>query len=391
MIDPASLHADTPGIDRVIHFNSAGSGLPLRPVLDRVIRHLEAEAEQGAMEAAGVVGGELEGVYASAARLLGCAPDEVALVESQTRGWQAVFSGFRFAPGDRILTARAEWAGNYAALQHVAEQSGASLEVAPCDESGLVSIPALEAMVDDRVKLIALTWAPANGGLINPAAAVGRVARVTGIPYLIDAAQALGQLPVDVAELGCDLLTASGRKYLRGPRGTGLLYVRRGFLDRLAPPLPDHASAPRRTDGRFVLRADARRYESFEHSVALRLGLGVAIDYALGIGLPALRARIDATARLLRARLAEVPGLALQDLGIERSGLVAFTMAGQACQAIRTGLAARGINVAVNGLAYTPLDMAARGLDEIVRASVHAYTTERDIDLLVGALREPAA
>jgi len=377
---------DAPRAD-LVHLNWAGAGLPLRPVIDRIVQHLEREAVDGAMEASRAVAAELEAVYASAARLLGCALDEVAVMESHTRAWQLAFAGFRFGRGDRILTARSEWAGNYAALLRAAEEAGATVDVVPSDDRGQVSVPALEAMLDPRVKLIALTWLPANGGLINPAAAIGRVARAAGIPYLLDAAQALGQVPIDVEALGCDVLTGSGRKYLRGPRGTGLLYVRRDFLECLTPPPLDHVSAPRRADGRFVQRRDARRYEAGESSIALRLGLGVALDHALAIGLPVLRARIAATAARLRAQLVEVPGLVLRDLGVEQSGLVSFTLDGVACDDVRAALAARRINVAVNGLAYTPLDMAARGLDEIVRASVHADTTDADLARLVDALK----
>jgi len=234
---------------------------------------------------------------------------------------------------------------------------------------------------------VALTWLPANGGLINPAAAVGRVTRAAGVPYYLDAAQAVGQLPVDVAEVGCDVLSGAGRKALRGPRGTGLLYVRRDFLAQLTPAFVDTYSAPLDADGEPRLRADAGRFESAEASLALRCGQANALQEALDIGLDTIRAQVDATAQALRAELAAIPGIEVLDQGRELSGLVSFNLAGQEATAVQQALAAQGIVIGSNGVPYTPLDMNARGLTQIARASVSYLTNPDEIDRLVQALR----
>ena len=244
------------------------------------------------------------------ARLIGAAPDEVALTENATVAWQmgfyALAAGFR--SGDRILTARAEYAANYVAFLQVAHRTGAVIEVVPDDATGALDPDALSAMIDDRVRLIAITWVPTNGGLVNPAAEVGRIARAHGIPYLLDACQAVGQMPVDVAALGCDLLAATGRKFLRAPRGTGFLYARRALLRRLEPPMIDHFAAPWVAPDAYRLRDDARRFESWENNYAARLGLGVAVDYALALGLEAIQARCRGSGGCLARRTAPRPG-----------------------------------------------------------------------------------
>jgi len=311
---------------------------------------------------------------------------EIAFVSSGSAGWGAAFAALpALQRGDRILVGRHEWGGNLATMQRAAQAAGAQVEVIPCAPDGSVCAAALASMIDARVRLVALTWLPANGGLVNPAADIGRVTRAAGVPYFIDAGQALGQMPVDVEALGCDVLKGAARKFLRAPRGTALLYVRQSFLPRLQPAFADVLSAPWQADG-YHLREDARRFESGEMPIALLLGLGAALRHALDIGIDTIRARIDALARQLRARLAMLDGVTLHDLGTERSGLVAFTLAGIAAQDVRQALAQRKINVGVNGVAYTPLDMQARGLTDIVRASVSYFTTEEELDTLVDGL-----
>jgi len=380
-LDIARLRAETPGADRILHLNHAGSSLMSAPTIAAVQAQLRREAEGGSMEAGSAAAVALEQVRADAAELLNAAADEIAFTGGNSDGWGRAFAALRLKPGDKVLVARSEWGGNLACL----ERAGVVIETVPSDDDGQISLAALESRLDDRVRLLALTWAPANGGLIQPAAAVGRLARAAGVPYFIDAAQVVGQLPVDVRAVGCDMLTAPGRKALRGPRGTGLLFVRRDFQDRLDPAFVDTNSAPIGPVG-TVLRSDARRFESAEGPAALRLGLGVAIRQALDLGIGNIRAAIAANADALRARLAEVPGVTLRDLGIERSGLVSFTLAGRAGAPVQAAMLAQGINLGFNGRAYTPLDMDARGLDEVLRASVSYLTTEAELDRFIAAL-----
>jgi selenocysteine lyase/cysteine desulfurase len=389
-IDVARARRETPGCERVLHFSNAGAALMPQPVLEATRGFLDLEAQIGGYEAVDREKAAVERVYDAAAELLGCAPDEIAFVETATRAWDMAFYALPFAPGDRILTARAEYASNVVALLQVAQRTGAAVEVIPSDETGQVSVEALAELIDERVKLIAITHVPTNGGLVNPAAAIGKVARQAGITYLLDACQSVGQMPVDVREIGCDVLTTAGRKFLRGPRGTGLLYIDRELCQRLEPPfLDDHAATWTASD-RYQIREDARRFENWETNFAGKVGLGVAIDYARAWGLDAIWERVQSLATRLREGLDEIPGVYVQDIGAERCGIVTFT-AGLGAKEMQQALAARAMNVTVSTVASTRFDMEARGLAEVVRASVHYYNDESEVERFCAAVRAASA
>lgn len=385
-MDIKRLRADTPGVEHVLHLNSCGAGLMPRSVLAALTGHLTLEAEIGGYEAAERAADAIEHSYDAIARLLNCRREEIAVVENATVGWDMAFYGMRLEPGDKVLTAVSEYASNAIAYLQRARHSGIEVVVVPNDEHGQLDVQALETLIDDRVKLISVTHVPTNGGLINPAAEIGRIARGAGIPYLLDACQSAGQLPLDVEVLGCDMLSATGRKYLRGPRGTGFLYVRESMLDRLEPPFLDlHSASWTASDG-FEMRPDARRFENWENYVAGKIGLGVAVDYACDLGLDAIAARIQLLAGLLRDGLSGLPGVTVRDLGQEKSGIVSFSVDGHEPTAVKSAMAAHGINISTTGVTSTRYDMAERGLDQMNRLGVHYYNTEDEVDRFLARL-----
>ena len=387
-IDLARVRADTPGVANVLHFNNAGAALQPRPVTEAVIAHLMREAEIGGYEASEEAEPALEHCYDAIAQLLNCRRDEIAFVENATRAWDMAFYGFPLRAGDRVLTGKAEYASNYIAYLQVARRTGATVEAIEDDEHGQISIAALERAIDSRVKLIALTHVPTNGGLVNPAAEVGRVARAAGVPFLLDACQSAGQLPLDVERLGCDMLSATGRKYLRGPRATGFLYIRRALMDRVEPPFLDLHAATWVAPDRYELRPDARRFENWETNFAGKIGLGVAVDYALSQGLHAIAARVRALASDLRDMLDAIPGVTVRDKGLERCGIVTFTAEAMPADELKSALARRRINVTVSEASGTLLDMSERGLAAMVRASVHYYNSEAELERFAAAVAE---
>lgn len=385
-VDLERVRADTPGVQDLLHLNNAGASLRPASVETAVRNYLDLEIREGGYEAFDAVTGAHEAIYDSVARLIGARPEEIALTDSATRAWLLAFHGLRFEPGDRILTSEVEYASNFISFLQIRERRGVRIEVVPSDEDGRLSVSALKSMLDERVKLVAVTHVPTNGGLINPVAEIGRLTRAAGIPFLVDACQSVGQLPIDVEAMGIDLLSATGRKYLRAPRGTGFLYVRKALLEELDPPMLDLHAAKWTGPASYELRPDARRFELWEADTAGRLGLGAAADYQLALGISNTWPRIAALAKRLRTALAEVKSLQVRDRGHELCGIVSFTVTGVAAAEVKRALRQQRINVSVSTASSTLLDMQHRGLEEVVRASVHYYNSEEELDRAVRAI-----
>ncbi len=371
---------DTPGCTHVLHFNNAGSSLMPQPVLDATINHLQLEAQIGGYEAFDQAHDAIEHVYDAAAALISCSQDEIAILENATHAWDMAFYSIPFQAGDRILTSMTEYASNYIAFLQMARKTGAIIEAIPNDEHGQVSVAALRTMIDEHVKLIAITHIPTSGGLVNPVAEIGKVAREAEILYLVDACQSVGQMPIDVNTIGCDMLSTTGRKYLRAPRGTGFLYVRNTVLERLEPPFLDMHAATWVARDRYEMQSNARRFENWEANYAGKIGLGVAIDYAMRWGLDAIWRRIKTLSYQLRTQLSLLPGVIVRDRGIVQCGIVTFTVDGLEPAEIKSRLTEQHSNVSVSVVESTRLDLEARGLTNMVRASLHYYNSEEEIE-----------
>ena len=380
---------ETPGAERVLHFNNAGSSLPPTPVLDALYKHLQAEAEMGGYEAADAAAQHRRRTYEAIAQLLGCGTEEIALVENATRAWDMAFYAMPFKAGDRILTGEAAYGSNYIAYLQAAREKGVVVEVVPSDADGQISLDALQTELRrGGVALVGITHVPTNGGLVNPAEEVGQLTREAGVPFLLDACQSAGQWPLNVDALGCDMLSVTGRKYLRGPRGTGFLYVREEMIERLVPPFLDVRAASWTARDEYEIDPTARRFENWESYVAGHIALGVAVDYALEWGIESIQKRVVDLAETLRVALSETPKVQVRDVGRDKCGIVTFTVDGKEPSELQGQLSVRGVNVSVTDRSSTRIDMEARDIQSMVRASVHYFNTDNEVERFVAEVAE---
>ena len=386
MIDQDLVRSDTPACLHQVFLDSAGSSLPPEPVVTAVVSHIRREAEVGGYVAADERAADLAGLKVSLGGLLGFGPGSVALTDSATRAWTQFFYSIPLHAGDRILISEAEYASNAVAALQRARMSGATVDIVPSDDTGQIDLSMLDAMLDERVRLVSLVHVPTNGGLVNPVREVVDLAHQHGALVLLDACQSVGQLSVNVNELPVDALTATGRKWLRGPRGTGFLYIRPDVLEVLEPAAIDVQGATWHEPFRYELRDDATRFEFWEADVAGRLGLKAAVDYLLDLGLDNVERAVNHNAAYLRRLLSSIPNVQVRDLGRTRCGIVSCTVDGFDPVDVRDALANDSITVTVSGRTSTLLDMSARNLNGVVRMSPHYFVTEAQLDLAAEAV-----
>ncbi|MGH1363339.1 MAG: aminotransferase class V-fold PLP-dependent enzyme [Calditrichia bacterium] len=384
--DIVRFRSESPGCSEVLHFNNAGAALMPQAVLDAQIDYLNLEARIGGYEAKSVNANRYADIYTSIAKLLNADIAEVALMENATVAWLAAFGAISFKPGDRIVIARESYASNYLNFLLVKERFGVEIVTVDPTDSGELSLDDLQNKIDDRTRLIAITHIPTGGGVVNPAEAVGKLERPSDCYYLLDGCQSAGQMPVDMQKIGCDFFSATGRKWLRGPRGTGFLYVRKDRLEELKPAVLDLHSAELLSSASYVIRDDARRFENWESNFAAHFGLGVAVDYALEVGIEAIWQRVQQLAKTLRSGLAKLPGVTVHDIGTVQSGIVTFSSERENPATIQQRLRKDNINVSIAVPSGTILDAEARKLPDMIRASAHYYNTEEEIERFLTVL-----
>jgi selenocysteine lyase/cysteine desulfurase len=390
-IDVDAARAETPGVAHRIHLNNAGAGLLTQRTLDAMVEHLQLEATIGGYEAEAVRQPQIRAVYASLARLLNGRADEIALFDNSTHAFNAAFYSLPLRTGDRIITCRAEYGSNVLAYFQRAQRDGVEVVVAPDDEFGQVDVDALGTLINDRTRLIGISHIPTGGGLVNPAEEIGVVARAAGVPFLLDATQSVGQLDLDVRAVGADFVTGTGRKFLRGPRGIGFLWVRADSLDLLDPFVNEIEASSWDGARGYRWHDGARRLETWERSYSNVLGLGTAVEQALQWGLPAIEERVVGLAAALRAGLDAIPGVTTHDLGQRRCAIVTAAVHGMPSDEVSLRLREQGINTSVSDGDQNQFDQEVRPVHPLVRLSPHYYNTDDEIDRAVQAVAAIAA
>jgi selenocysteine lyase/cysteine desulfurase len=384
------VREETPGVGACVHLNNAGAALMPRLVLDSVTEHLALEARVGGYEAADLRKESVSGVYSGLARLLGTSPRNIAVTENATVSFASVLSAVPFREGDVILTTRNDYVSNQIQYLSLAHRLGVEIVRVPDAPEGGVDLTTMEETIHRRrPKLVAVTHVPTNSGLVQDVEGIGRMCRSRDILYLVDGCQSVGQMPIDVESIGCDFFSATSRKYLRGPRGAGFLYVSDRVLEGgLEPLFPDMRGADWIDEDLYQPAPDARRFESWEFAWALVLGTGAAAAYALAIGLEPIRERVRDLAGDLRLLLSEVPGVTVLDRGAELGATVTADVRGHVPADLVAELRRRGINTGAQSRIDAVIDYDAKGVDGALRVSPHYFNDRSDLEAMVTALTE---
>ncbi|NVJ96819.1 MAG: aminotransferase class V-fold PLP-dependent enzyme [Alphaproteobacteria bacterium] len=380
------VREETPGVNTSLHLDNCGSALMPGPVINALEQHLAQEIYHGGYVAQAQQFEALEGAYGAIAALLGAQRDEMALTGSAVEAWAKAFYSIPFQDGDNLVTAFNEYCSNFVSFLQQARRHGVEIRVARAGPDGELDLDHLASLIDSRTRVVAVAQVPSSSGQLNPVHEIGRITRERGVLYLLDACQAVGQMPVNVDDIGCDMLTGTSRKFLRGPRGVGYLYVKKEILSELDPVFLSNQAAEWVGDYDYKLRTDAGVFEDWERSVVNQLGFGAAVRYLQAIGPERCYKRTQAIANNLRSRLYSIPGVIPTCPQNAPAAIITFNKEGLDAMEVKVRLAQQGINVQVASVVHTRLDLDARGIATTVRVSPHYYNADDEIDRFLSAV-----
>jgi len=386
----AQWRAETPGTAHRTHLNNAGAALMPSPVISAMTNHIALESEIGGYEAADAQESAIADAYHEIASLINATSRNIGIVANATAGFIQAMSSFDFRRGDVIVTTRSDYTSYQIQFLALSQRLGVEvLHAEDLPEGGVdpESVRALAA--NPKCRLVHVSWVPTHSGLVQDVEAVGVVCEALGVPYLVDACQAVGQIPIDVRSLRCDYLAVTARKFLRGPRGIGFLYASDRALARGDHPLfVDMRGATWIDPSRYELADSAIRFEDWEFAYALVLGLAEATKYARSIGVTVAQQRAWALAESLRSQLSSIDGVRVLDRGSVRSAIVTADIPGWYAPDLVSALRERRINSAATLRWYGLLDLTPRNITSAIRLSPHYYNTEDEIATTVDAIRE---
>ena len=389
-MDVSRFRNDTPGCTHRNHLNNAGASLMPEPVRRTVVEYVNLESEIGGYEATVELEEAIQAAYVAVGQLIGTGPEHVAFTENATVSFSQALSALPFERGDVILTTRNDYSSNQIQFLSLASRLGVRVIHAPDAPEGGVDVQAMADLIrHHRPRLVSVTQVPTNSGLVQDVHAIGAVCREEDVLYIVDACQSVGHMPVDVNAIQCDFLTATARKFLRGPRGSGFLYVSDRVLERgLAPLFLDTKGAEWTAANDYRLVPDAQRFENWEFAWALVLGTGEAARYAHGVGLTSIYARVQSLAARLRSGLEAIDGVRVLDRGRELCGIVSVETAGRDPRDIVRSLREQRINTSAQLRSFALINFDDKGVSASLRLSPHYYNTEAELDVAVAALAD---
>lgn len=382
------LRSETLGTEHVNHLNNAGASLVPNPVHQKILEHLELERTLGGYEAAENCFDEIQNSYRAIGQLIGSQPHNIALTENATGSFLQALSSINFSANDVIVTSSNDYASNQIMYLSLVERLGVRLFRVEDGPDGSVDLHRLENLLRRlNPKLVAISHIPTSSGMVQPVKDIGELCKQYGSIYLVDACQSVGQMPIDVKEIQCDFLSSTGRKFLRGPRGIGFLFVSDRALDLgLKPLFPDLRGADWIMENLYQPAPDASRFENWEFPFSLVLGLGTAASYAQKLGLEEIRQRAWGLAAKTRALLSELKGICLLDRGGQQSAIVTVGLQEKDVTVVCGSLKKLGINTSVCTRSSAVIDFDNRKIDSALRISPHYFNTETEIEELVSAL-----
>jgi cysteine desulfurase/selenocysteine lyase len=388
LMDIESIRENTPGCKNVIHFNNAGSSLVTTATLNTQIDYLKEEFMNGGYETAAKYSAQINEFYTELAQLIGADSDEIAYTESATVAWERAFFSISFNPNDEILCDSTTYASSYIAYKQAEQRFGTKTIIVPANNYGEIDLDALNELINNKSRLISITHMPSHNGLVNPAEEIGKIAIKHNLIYLLDACQSVGQYPIDVRKIQCDFLSTTGRKFLRGPRGTGFLFASKRRIEEFTPLSLDLHSAEWTSKDQISIKKDAKKFETWESNLAAKMGLTNAVKQLRALGIDMIWARVTDLADYLRLELNKIEGLIIQDVGRTKSGIITLSFKAHSPQKVKTELTELGYNTTVAVKSVSFIDMESRNLDAVLRVSVHYYNTKEEIDSFVGSIRQ---
>lgn len=392
----AAFRKDTTGCSHVIHLNNAGAGLMPNPVTRAIQDHITLESTIGGYEAAALRADLVKDFYSQAGKLFNCKPSNIAFTSSATDSYTRALSSIPFQHGDVILTDNDDFISNQIQFLSCKKRFGIRIVRIKNAPQGGVDLDDLQHQLTKlRPRLLAITHIPTNAGLIQPVKTIGdiyeqyRSTHTDKTWYILDACQSAGALSLDVQQLRCDFLSVTARKFLRGPRGTGFLYISdRALEEGLEPLFIDMRGAEWVEKDVYRPLKDATRFEDWEFAYALVLGARAAIEYCLNIGVDRIGHQIRLYSDILRQELATLDKVRVLDKGPGLGGLVTFTVKNATPEHLVAELLKRKINVVPSYRGFAVIDFDEKGVQWALRASPHYYNTLEEIHGFLSAVKE---